>query len=143
MTSYQVIAPIFLCRFQNNHTVFFHAWTPSRYGPSYTYDIIIEGEDNQHPCMNIEYISSLQRVMDKIDIEQKECPFVDMTTDFHCPVPAEERADQLYVITLRDHPFSPVFFIKEDVDLYLRFLEDQFITLRPYFKIHTVPHDFI
>ena len=143
MTSYNVVAPVFLCRFQKKNGVFFRAWSPSRYGPAYTYDIVIEGEDNQHPSMNMEYVSCLQRVMDHIDLEQKEDPFVDMTTDFHCPTTLEERGDELFVITLRDSPFSPVFFMKEDVDLYLEFLNHQFVTLRPMFHIHTVPHRFI
>ena len=66
-----------------------------------------------------------------------------MTTDFHCPTPLDQRGDDLYVITLRDSPFSPVFFMKEDADLYLEFLNHQFVTLRPMFQIHTVPHQFI
>lgn len=146
MTSYQVVAPIFLCRFQKDSGVFFRAWSPSRYGPIYTYDIIIEEEDNQHPSMNMEYVSALQRVMDHIDLERKdeqESTFVDMTTDFHCPISLDKRTDELYIVTLRDSPFSPVFFLKEDVNLYLEFLEQQFVTIRSMFRIHTVEHEFI
>lgn len=145
MTSYQIIAPIFLCRFQKDSGVFFRAWSPSRYGPVYTYDIIIESEDNQHPSMNMEYIMALQRVMDHIDLEKKEDDnkFVDITTDFHCPISLDERTDELYIVTLRDSPFSPVFFLKEDVNLYLEFLKQEFVTIRSMFRIYTVEHNFI
>lgn len=147
MTSYQIIAPVFLCRFQRETGVFFRAWSPSRYGPVYTYDVVIEGEDNQHPSMNMEYVSALQRVMDHVDLanqeEEQKDTFVDMTTDFHCPLPLEERGDELYVVTLRDSPFSPVFFFREDVELYLTFLEHQFIELRSHFQIHTASHGLI
>jgi hypothetical protein len=137
MTSYQVIAPIFLVRFQGLHGVFFRAWSPRRYGPAYTYDIVIEAEDDQHPAMNIEYTDALQRVMDRVGGDRQ---FVDLTTDYHCPTPIEKRGDSLYVITLRDSPFSPVFFLREDAELYLDHLAQSFLEQRAFLELREVGH---
>ena len=142
MTSYHVIAPVFIGRFQGAHGVIFRAWSPRRYGPVYTYDIVIEAEDDQHPSMNIEYTEALQRVMDRTDTVEKD-KFVDLTTDYHCPTVIEDRGDTLYVITLRDSPFSPVFFLKQDAEIYLEHLSDSFITQRPFLQIREANHSFV
>ena len=147
MTSYHVIAPVFIGRFQGAHGVIFRAWSPRRYGPVYTYDIVIEAEDDQHPSMNIEYTEALQRVMDRTDgavgAVGAVSAFVDLTTDYHCPTVIEDRGDTLYVITLRDSPFSPVFFLKQDAEIYLEHLSDSFITQRPFLQIQEAIHSFV
>ena len=140
MTSYHIVAPVFIGRFQEPDGVVFHTWSPQRYGPAYTYDIIIEGEDDQHPSMNMEYIDALQRVMYRTDTLNG---FVDISTDYHCPTPLDERSDVLYLVTLRDSPFSPVFFLKEDAELYLTHLYDSFIGQRPFLQIREATHSFI
>ena len=124
MTSYHVVAPILLGRFQGSDGVFFRAWSPRRYGPSYTYDITIESEDNQHPAMNVEYTDLLRRVLHQQQ-GVEESPLVDLTTDFHCPTPVEERGEEAFVITFRDGPFSPVFFVREDAILYLEYVREE------------------
>lgn len=121
MTSYHVVAPIVLARFQGSDGVFFRAWSPRQYGPAYTYDITIESEDNQHPAMNVEYADLLRRVLNQV----QESPLVDLTTDFHCPTPVEERGEEAFVITFRDGPFSPIFFVREDAILYLEYLREE------------------
>lgn len=122
MTSYRVVAPLFIGRFQGPEGVTFHGWSPRRYGPTYTYDLIIEGEDDQHPAMNQEYTDFVRRALDKISKEEEKeeggKALVDTTTDFHCPVPPEERGEEAFLLTFRDGPFSPVFFVREDAILY-------------------------
>jgi hypothetical protein len=142
MTSYHIVAPVFLVRFQGSSDVVFHAWSPRRYGPAYTYDIVIESEDNQHPSMNIEYVEALQRVMSVVE-EMDTHPFVDLTTDYHCPVPLDERGDRLYVVTLGDSPFSPVFFLREDAELYLTYLSETFVRQQGGFRIREVTHSLV
>jgi hypothetical protein len=148
MTSYHVIAPVFIGRFQEACGVIFRAWSPRRYGPVYTYDIIIEAEDDQHPSMNIEYIEALQRVMDGTDIDVVDAvdatsAFVDLTTDYHCPTVIEDRGDTLFLITLRDSPFSPVFFLKQDAEIYLEHLYASFPTCRHLLALRTADHSFV
>ena len=151
MTSYSVVAPIILARFQGNTSIFFRAWSPRRYGPIYQYDIIIEGEDNQHPMMNIEYIDFLHRVCDQLSLDNSHDDdendlllgrrFLDMTTDYHSTTPLDERGDECFVVIMRESViFSPIFFLREDVELYLRFLENEFVTLRPHLRILEIPH---
>lgn len=140
MTSYSVVAPVILARFQGPVHVFYQAWSPRRYGPAYQFDLIIEGEDNQHPMMNMEYVDFLHRVTDRLNLEQGEHPFVDMTTDFHSTVPLDERGETCFVIVMKDTIFSPVFFLREDIDLYFRFLESEFVTLRSHFQILEISH---
>lgn len=142
MTSYHVVAPVFLVRFQGPSDVIFRAWSPRRYGPAYTYDIVIESEDNQHPAMNIEYIEALQRLMLIVEEIEPE-PFVDFTTDYHCPIRIDERGDVLYVVLLGESPFSPVFFVKEDAELYYRHLSKAFLDQRDGLQIREVPHFFV
>jgi hypothetical protein len=141
MTSYRVVAPVFLARFQENNGILFRAWSPRRYGPAYTYDIIIECEDNQHPSMNMEYMDTLQRVMDNVHLSSQ--PFVDMTTDYHCPVPVEERGETLFVVTLKNSPFSPVFFDYDDAQLYYRYLYSVFVEQRSDLHVQQVEHALI
>lgn len=140
MTSYRVVAPLFLARFQQDNGVLFRAWSPRRYGPAYTYDIVIEGEDDQHPSMSLEYIGALQRVMDAVRLSEG---FVDLTTDVHSPVPVEQRGETVYFVTLRDSLFSPVFFLQEDADLYLRHLWDLFLEWRDGFQVRSASHSVI
>lgn len=143
MTSYSVVAPVILVRFQGPLHVFYQAWSPRRYGPAYQFDIIIEGEDNQHPMMNMEYTDFLHRVTDGLTLDREnreEGPFLDMTTDFHSTVPLDQRGETCFCILMKDTVFSPVFFLRDDVDLYLRFLESEFVALRPFFRILEVPH---
>jgi|LauGreDrversion4_2_1035121.scaffolds.fasta_scaffold04402_5 hypothetical protein len=149
MTSYSVVAPVLLARFQGPQRVFYRAWSPRRYGPVYQYDIIIEGEDNQHPMMNIEYVDFLHQVTDYLGVERGQREdgqtewggiFLDMTTDFHSTVPLEERGDCCFIIFMGESVFSPVFFLREDVELYLRFLENEFVTLRSLFRVVEIPH---
>ena len=47
MSTYEVIAPIVVVRFKKETDDFFSymAWSPRRYGPVYTYDLIVEIED--------------------------------------------------------------------------------------------------
>jgi hypothetical protein len=66
--------------------------------------------------------------------------FLDMTTDFHSTVPLEERGDCCFIIFMGESVFSPVFFLREDVELYLRFLENEFVTLRSLFRVVEIPH---
>jgi hypothetical protein len=151
MTSYSVVAPIIIARFQGNTNLFYQAWSPRRYGPIYQYDIIIEGEDNQHPMMNIEYIDFLHQICDQLNLDNSREDdendlllgrrFLDMSTDYHSTTPLDERGDECYVVVIRGSViFSPVFFLREDVELYLAFLENEFVTLRPHFQILTIPH---
>ena len=46
MSTYEVIAPIVVVRFKKETDDFFSymAWSPRRYGPVYTYDLIVEIE---------------------------------------------------------------------------------------------------
>lgn len=118
MTSYRVIAPVFLGRFQGPHGVFFRGWSPRRYGPAYTYDLVIESEDDQHPAMNMEYADFIKRVFLALGRDK----MVDATTDFHCAVPIEERGEEGFIVTFQDGPFSPVFFLSEDAILYRDYL---------------------
>lgn len=141
MTSYHVVAPVFLARFQEANHVRFRAWSPRRYGPAYTYDIIIESEDNQHPSMNIEYMDTLQRVMNNISLSSES--FVDITTDYHCPVPIDERGETLFVVTLKSSLFSPVFFEHDDAQLYYQYLYNVFVEQRNDLAIQQVEHSLI
>lgn len=125
MTSYHVVAPIILVRFQGSDGVFFRGWSPRRYGPAYTYDIVIEGEDNQHPSMNMEYTDLVRRTLSLIQESGEEEKMVDMVTDYHCAVPVEERGDFGFIVTYRDSLFSPVFFVREDALLYQAHLVDE------------------
>lgn len=142
MTSYRVIAPLFLARYQESNGVLFRAWSPRRYGPAYTYDIVIESEDDQHPAMNIEYVDALQRVMDEVH-GQSDLPFVDLTTDYHSPLPVEERGDTAYFVTLRGALFSPIFFIRSDAEIYFRHVWDLFLEWREEFQIREAVHSII
>lgn len=149
MTSYSIVAPIIIARFQGSHHVFYRAWSPHRYGPAYEYDIIIEKEDLAHPMMNMEYIDFLHRVCDHLDVEglSEETPyeghFLEMKTEFHCMVPLSQRGDTCYGIWLGETLFSPLFFLQSDAELYLRFLSEEFITLRSQFRLFTIPHETI
>ena len=140
MTSYHIVAPVVLVRFQDAQGVFFHGWSPRRYGPAYTYDILLEGEDNQHPAMNMEYTDLVRRIFGILSLTQ-EPSVVDMTTDFHCPIPLEERGEQGFVITFRDGPFSPVFFSREDAVLYLEHVQQEFGA--SFFALCTFSHDYL
>lgn len=131
MTTYQVIAPIVIIRFKKEEDSFFSyvAWSPRRYGPIYSFDLIIEIEnkDDYHPSMNTEYSEFLQRIFDHLDLdhehlERKETSyghFIDLYVDFHCPVPLENRSDHLYCTILNQQIFSPPFFNYEHLNQYL------------------------
>lgn len=142
MTSYHVIAPIVIVRFQGPDGVFFRGWSPRRYGPAYTYDIVIEGEDNQHPSMNIEYTDFMKRVLLLLRESGAEEAMVDMTTDFHCAVNIEERGDEGCFVTYRDSVFSPVFFVREDAVLFQEHLYEELGREREY-VIRSFSHEWI
>jgi len=128
MTSYRVVAPVFLVRFQGPEGVLFRGWSPRRYGPVYTYDLVIEAEDDQHPAMNVEYTNMVRRVLDQVQQEQglrQRQRMVDVSTDFHCAVPVEQRGDEGFVVTFQDGVFSPVFFLREDAVLYQAYLQEE------------------
>ena len=123
------IAPVFIARFQGSSGVIFRSWSAHPYDTG----------DALHPSMTMEYMDALQQVMHETE---RYIGFVDITTDY-CHTSTEERGDRLYLITLRDSPFSPVFFLEEDAESYMNYLWNTFIVQRPYLSIREATHSLL
>ena len=155
MSSYQVIAPIIITRFKKEEENYFSyiAWSPRRYGPIYSYDLIIEIEnkDDYHPAMNTEYAEFLQKIFDHLDLDHEHLEgketsyghFIDLYVDFHCPVPLENRSDTLYCTTLNQHVFSPLFFNYDQLNQYLNQQRIYFPLLSRDLQSIDIQHKFI
>jgi hypothetical protein len=151
MTSYNVLAPIAVFRFEQDGNILYKAWSPHRYGPAYTYDLIIEVEDNQHPMMNLEYLNFIQRIFDYLEIDHDTLnhfstpygKYLDMYVDFHSPVPISQRNDHIYFTTMRNQIFSPIFFTWENAVEFLNTQRRTHPLLTRDLQIIVIEHDFI
>jgi len=155
MSTYEVIAPIVVVRFKKETDDFFSymAWSPRRYGPVYTYDLIveIENKDDYHPAMNVEFSDFLQRLFNHLDLDHDHLEgiatqyghFIDLSIDYHCPIPLERRSDTLYCTTLNQQPFSPYFFNLEQLNHYLNQQRISYPLLHRDLQSIEIQHQFI
>jgi hypothetical protein len=152
MTSYIIYAPISIFSFLNENNVVYKAWSPRRYGPIYTYDIVIEIENQSHPMMNNEYFYFIRNIFDHLDMDHETIHQTSMThygtflhfyTDFYSDITVEHRGDHLYFIILHNHIFSPIFFNYDDAMTFLNKQRNYFPLLSNDFQLQVVEHELI
>jgi hypothetical protein len=155
MSTYEVTAPIVIVRFkkETDDCFSYMAWSPRRYGPAYTYEFVveIENKNDYHPSMNVEFSEFLQRIFNHLDLDHDHLQgtvtqyglFIDLSVDYHCPIPLERRSDTLYCTTLNHQPFSPYFFNLEQHHHYLNQQRIFYPLLRRDLQSTEIQHQFI